>query len=646
MRLRLRGLRCIERTQRVDRIKCAARQLSRSQSNVNSSLSLKFQALVGLLLFCCDPLWAVPLQNLDPNLEWRLKELKISGNQNFTSGELTEVMSTKERPWYAPWRRRPTFEPSTFSADLDRLTRFYQSKGYYDAAVTHDLIVDREENLVTANIEISEGEPVRVAEISLQVLDSPELEPELRSLLPELPLREGKVFDEQTYQQTEAKLKEYFYDRGRARVEIKRRAEVLLDADEARVFYEIDPGPSSVFGMTTVTGLKEVAPEIVLREQSYKPGDPFTGKALKDLEQNLRQLDLFSQVQIALQPSPADPGTVPIDIRVEERPPREVLVGIGYGTEDQLRGQLRWRHNNWLGRGRKLDIGAKASFLIREINLAFLQPHLLGPKNRFLLNFGPKQFDEPGFLLNTVRLQPRLERKFTESLTGFVNYRLDYDKLNEVPSATERELEDFVEEGVLSGLSTGIVWNRANDPFNPTRGWTVALSAEQAGGFLGGRFDFFKLLGEGTAYYPLAERTVIASRLRIGFAEPFNGSREVPLFERFYAGGTTSVRGYERHRLGPLSAADDPVGGRSLVEGSVELRQQLSETIGGALFLDFGQVSLRSFDLPVDDLRFAAGFGLRYSTPVGPLRFDIGFPFRPPQGDPSWQIHFSIGPTF
>ena len=599
-----------------------------------------------LLLFSARPLFAIPVEELDPSREWRTKDLAISGNENASSGELEGVLSTKTRPWYTPWSARPPFEPGTFSADLDRLGRFYQSRGYYETKISYDLTVDKEANLVAATIQVSEGEPVKVTEISLQIVDSPELEPEVRSLLAKAPLTEGNVFSEPAYQQTEAKLKEYFYDRRRARVEIQRRAEVIIEKHEARVFYTIKVGPSAFFGTTTVRGLKDVAPEIVLRELPYKSGDPFSGKALKDLEQNLRKLDLFSQIQINLQPSAADPREVPIEIRVEEKPPREIQVGIGYGTEDQLRGQVRWRHNNWLGGGRRLEIGAKASFIARELEIAFLQPHFLSPKNRFLLNFGPKQFDEPGYFLNATRLQPRLERKFTENLTGFLAYRLEYDQLKDVPEATERLLRDFKHKGLLSGLSTGFVWNRADDPLNPTTGWTLSFVAEQVGSFLGGQFDFYKLQGEAKGYYPLAEKTVLAAKLKLGFAEPFSGAKEVPIFERFYAGGSNSVRGYGRSRLGPLSSGDDPVGGRSLIEGSFELRQQFTEHLGGALFLDFGQVSLHSFDLPVDDLRFAAGFGVRYATPVGPVRLDIGFPFRPPNGDRSWQIHFSIGQSF
>src|SRR5439155_873423 len=206
-----------------------------------------------------------------------------------------------------------------------------------------------------------------------------------------------------------------------------------------------------------------------------------------------------------------------------------------------------------------------------------------------------------------------------------LGYRLEYDSVTDVPAASLRALGPFDKEGLLSGLSAGFLWNHANDPLNPTTGWVLSFAAEEVGGFLGGRFDFYKLQSEIKGYYPLAEKTVVASRLKIGFAEPLHGGEEVPIFERFYSGGSASVRGYGRSRLGPLSTSDDPLGGRSLIEGSFELRQQFTEKIGGALFVDFGQVSLRSFDVPVDDLRFSAGVGGRYTTPAGPGRLDLEF---------------------
>jgi outer membrane protein assembly factor BamA len=163
---------------------------------------------------------------------------------------------------------------------------------------------------------------------------------------------------------------------------------------------------------------------------------------------------------------------------------------------------------------------------------------------------------------------------------------------------------------------------------------------------LGGDFEFVKIQGEVRRYHLLMPRLVLAGRLKVGFADPSGHSKEIPLFERFYAGGISSVRGYGRHRLGPISASDDPIGGRSLLEGSLELRRQLTEKIGGTLFLDFGQVSVHSFDVPLEDIQFSTGFGVLYTTPVGPVLLALGFPFNPPHGDQAWQVHFSIGQFF
>jgi outer membrane protein assembly factor BamA len=280
---------------------------------------------------------------------------------------------------------------------------------------------------------------------------------------------------------------------------------VILDGHVANVFYTLNAGPQTQFGTTTVEGLKNVEESVILQELTYKPGDQFSGTVLRTTEKNLRELDLFSQIVIEPQPSPPDTA-VPVKIRLEEKPPREIRVGLGVGTEDKVRGQIRWRNNNWLGGARRLEVGAKASFIARELDIHFLQPHFLAPENRFMVTFGPQQFDEPGYFLNSTRLQPRLERKFTDRFTGFLAYRLEYDNLSEVPDASLRALRPFDQKGLLSGLSAGLLWNNANDPLNPTSGWTLSFGGEEVGGFLGGRFDLYKLQSEVRRYYRWPKR--------------------------------------------------------------------------------------------------------------------------------------------
>src|SRR2546429_1048932 len=135
--------------------------------------------------------------------------------------------------------------------------------------------------------------------------------------------------------------------------------------------------------------------------------------------------------------------------------------------------------------------------------------------------------------------------------------------------------------GLRAGVGLGADWNWTDDPLDPTRGWVTSASVEPVGGFLGGKFSFVRLQGEGRRSQPLVADLAAAFRLRLGAEEPFGGSRDVPLFERLYAGGIGSVRGYERRHVGPL-IEDDPIGGRSLVEGSAELRHPVTERLRAA----------------------------------------------------------------
>jgi len=604
-------------------------------------------------VFILATLWLLPppavaltVSDLDPEVTWHTAAITITGNKEITDGQIRDQFVTQTRPWYTPWRARPEFTPSTFLTDVERVQRLYVARGYYEATVTYDLEVDAQRATVTPHITVDEGAPVYVTKLGVTVTDQAAMLPELEALRPSWALAEGKIFREDQYQQTEAQLKTYLLDQHRGRAIVNRNAQVNVPEHTVIVQYEVTVGPPTVFGQTTVEGTEAVNPLLVSREIRYKPGEPFSAKAIEQSRKRILALDLFSAVRFLQDDTAPQSPVIPMRIQVDEKPFHEWKLGAGYGTEDELRGQVRWRHNNLFGDGRRLDVQVKASSLTRQIDVSYIHPYIFGSYNRFSLTVQPAQIDEPGYLLNLTRLQPRLERELSDTLTAFLAYRIEYDKLSSVNAATFRRLQDFKRKGVLSGLSLGVLSNTADDPLNPTTGHVMSFSAEQVGGPLAGDYDFGKIQGEVKNYHLLTKEMVLATRLHAGFAVPFDGGKEVPLFERFFAGGANSVRGYGRHRLGPLSTADDPVGGRSLLEGSVELRRQLFEKIGGIVFMDFGQVSLRSFDVPIDDLQFAFGVGASYATPVGPLRLDLGFPVSPPHGDQFWQVHFSIGQFF
>ena len=596
--------------------------------------------LVAGWIFFARPVLGIQLEELDAARQWRVEKIEISGNTKFSDSEILRELLTKVRPWYLFWEAESSFDPITFREDLERIRRFYEARGYYQTRVTYDLTADPQSGQVEVKIEVFEGPPVIVSEVHVEVSDGSSLSP------PQLPLKQGEIFVEESYRKGEETLRNFFLERGYAHVTTERRAEVNLDQNQVIVWYQADPGPLTVFGATTVVGTDNVDPEIVLRELSYQPGEIFSPAKIAESQAKILALDLFGLVRIVPKEVPGKPSSVPMEIQVSEKEAREIRVGIGYGTEDEFRAQLRWQHNNWLGNGRRLSVEARYSSITTTGAITLVQPHFFSPRTRAIVSLRQDREDEDTYLLNASRFSPRLEHGFTPQLVGFIGYRLEYDRLDRIGEAAIEALGSVRERGMLSGPTLGLVWNTSDGPLNPTKGEVATFTFGQAGKIWGGQYSFYKVTAEAKKYLLLGWETILAGRLKIGFAEPLGPEENLPIFERLYAGGEKSVRGYARRKLGPLDARGNPIGGLSLIEGSVELRRPIWGSLGGALFIDFGQVSLRSFDLPVNDLKFGSGFGLNYQTPVGPLALYLGFPWRPPRGEASWQIYFSVGAYF
>lgn len=574
-----------------------------------------------------------------------MERIEFSGNEIFSDNQLKEFIVTQERPWYRFWGDRPMFDPVTFRADLERLQRYYEANGYYEAAITYDLAVDSERSLVAVQIELHEGEPVVISAIDVEVAVK-EQDPRPPPLPDELPVKRGEIFREEEYQQAEQVLRSGFLENGYAHVESQRSAEVNLDERQARIRYGAQPGPITFFGETQVKGTDAVAPELVTRELAYRAGEQYSLSKVVESREKILALELFSTVRVGPAETAGKPTTVPMEVEVAEREHREIRIALGYGTEDEFRTQLEWRHLNWLGGGRRLSVLAKYSSLAASGAVTLVQPHFLSRDTQGTIGFRHDQETEDIYLRNASRFMPRLDHRFSKTLTAFVGYRLEYNQLNNIDSDVALALGEIRRKGLLSGPAAGLVWNTSDNPFYPKKGHVLALHLDQAGTIWGGEYSFFKLTAEARKYIDIGWDTVFASRLKLGLADAIGSDKNFPLFERFYSGGEKSVRGYGRWRLGPLTADDDPIGGLSLVEGSLEFRRPLWKELNGAVFIDFGQVSTQTYDPPVDDLRFSGGFGLSYSTPVGPIRLDIGFPFKRPPGDRGWQIHFSIGAYF
>jgi outer membrane protein assembly complex protein YaeT len=595
------------------------------------------------VLLCCTVILRVPeavaltLDDLDTR-EWHVRRVEIHGNEQFPTGVLRAEVLTEPLPWYTPWRAPAVFDPGTFEKDLERLRRFYESHGYFETRIVYDLEATAlgSGDFVTVTIWIEENEVVRVGSVEAGSKGG-----EVLSLPETLPIRVGQPFTEDDYQAGDRALKEFFLKGGYAHVDVARSAKVDLASHRADVAYVIDPGPECTFDGSRVEGTKNVDPAIVLREREWHEGDRFSIDRVRETRENLLKRDLFSAVEIGWE-TQNKPSQVPMILKVEEKPPREIKFSVGFATDDHYRAQLHWQNNDWLGGGRQLGITLKYSSITSTAGMLFTQPHFLVPHMNGIIELLQDRDEEDNYTLDASRLHPRLEPRITRDLSAYFGLHVERDKLTSISPATIEALGGEVKSGLLLvGPSLGLRWNTTTDPLNPQGGQVVSLGFDEAGP--GGDFDFYTITGEAKKYQKLIWETVFAWRAKLAFATPIGAEENLPLFERLYAGGEQSVRGYGRRELGPRDSDNNPIGGLSAVEASVELRRNLWGPVGGAIFFDAGQVSLNRFDPPVDDLKFGTGIAFMYTTPLGPMRLDLGFPLERPPGDSSWQLYFSVG---
>jgi outer membrane protein assembly complex protein YaeT len=600
-------------------------------------------ALLSIFLIANPEAVGFTVADLDPSLHYKLEKIDLSGEHAFSRDAVVSVMTTKERPWYQVWKPLPDFDTQRFTDDLAHIERFYEAHGYYNARITYDLTLSRDK--VTPHLSVSEDKPITVGTIDIKVANSSPLPQELdRSF--KLPFNKDDVFDQDAYQTAAQDLLNLYTTHSFAHAKVQRHAVVEVGPLQARIRYDVEPGGRCVFGNTKIIGIKKVDSKLIEEQLIYKPGEPFNSRKLAATRSAIVGLNLFSAVDIEQEENPTDRAVIPITISVNEGPKHSLSAGAGYNTQTQLNATIGWTDYNFLGGARQLSVTGTYSNVNSMFDVKLLQPRFFSEKSTLTLEASQQQQTYQTYTGNISGFDPHIDYKLSSSLTAFAGWRLEYMKFNSVSASTIKAIGGFRRSGILSGPSAGVTFNNTEDPFNPQSGEILSLLGNLSDHSFGADYRYWRVLAEARKYQLVGWQTVLATRLKVGLSDTQSTIGDVPLSERFYSGGEGSVRGYGLRRIGPLSASNDPLGGLSLIEGSVELRRPLVWKLNGALFFDCGQVATQPYDLRVDALQCGYGPAAGMNSPVGPINFYVGFPTQKPRGDSNWQFYFSIGQYF
>jgi len=596
----------------------------------------------------------------------KVHSLKFQGVKAIDESRLKSVLATKESSWI-PWGRKHYFDRSRFDADLKRMKAFYADRGYPDARVTgFDVKLNDKQDQVDLTVTIEEGEPVRVVAIDFLAFDV--IPPQhLDALKKRAPLKVGDARDRQLVVATHEMALNELRDHGYPYAKVTTDEDDGADGKQATLSFTGEPSKLAFFGPIEISGNKSVSDNIIRRELTFKPGEIYRRSVVQESQRRLYGLELFQFANIEPLNVEQQPDDVPIRVTVAEGHHQRVNFGVGYGSEEKARVDAEYHHVNFLGGARSAGAHARWSSLDRGMRLDFNQPYFFRP--HFSLSGEGQQWytftPAYGSVVNggkaIVTHRASARTSWAVSLTSehtrstISNEALLDPTLRDDLIALGLDPTTGEQNGTLNAIGFDIQHSTADNVLNAHRGYQVAFHAEQAGRFVPGTFNFYALSADGRHYLPIGEKVVLASRLLVGSIRPSGLIQaNMPFSKKYFLGGATTIRGWGRFEVSPLSGSGLPLGGDSMFLISEELRTTLRGNWGAVAFVDAGNVWTDPLTLDFGELRYAIGPGLRYQTPVGPFRLDLGYQLNPipgllVNGQPQtrrWRIHFSIGQAF
>jgi outer membrane protein insertion porin family len=600
-----------------------------------------------------------------------VKRIDILGNMSFDDATLMKRMRTKEARFYRIFRQ-PKYRRDFLRRDVAALESFYRMSGFFEAQVTIDAVVpDEKSHSVKIRILVIEGprSVVRALRFAGQDLLS---ETELRKGLKLIP---GAPYNQNLLEADRYVLLGRFFGDGYLGAKVTQ--EVHVDSTDVDIDWTIRVGDVIRIREMRVSGTRTVRERLVKRELILARGDIFREKNVVESTQNLYDTGYFSSVEIVPDSIDLAKRETDLIIKVRERKKGYIETGVGVGNVygNRVFGDLGQR--NLFGRGMYFSskssyafqlfpnnefstkhIDFRSKYMRHEGELGF--PHVLGTWNTFSLGaFYERDATVEPIIIKDLGLTAKIARRFSRQTSLLLGYSIERVQRLEVEEEKSRSRK--------RAFFTTFARDTRDLYFNPQGGTYVTGEGRLTGGFLGGSDNYYSLVGSVQRYALLGRGSVFAWRVRAGYTDAFGASREtgVPIESRFFAGGGNSVRGYPENSLGPLGSNLEPLGGRVTLLTNAELRFPIPYlgryNFGAAVFLDGGtawnslrEIRLSEFRFTADreyvtreDYMYGAGIGFRYYTPVGPLRFDIGFPLKKTEDmDFDYRIHISLGQIF
>ncbi len=592
--------------------------------------------------------------------EWdkvRVKKITFLGNKDITDEELKNFMQTREETYFSFLSGSGNFKEVNFATDVERLKYFYKTRGYLQVNIQNpEVTASEDKKWIFITVRLQEGPQFSVNNISF----NGELLFTDQEMMEKLKLKSGDIYNEENLRLDIQTLTEMYQDKGYAFANVLRTLEVVPGENKVDVVFSFEKGVIAYFGKIIMKGNTKTRDKVIRRELRIHEGEMYSGSKLRLSKENVNRLGFFQPESVVFN-TITRKGTdniLDVEISIKERPTGQISLGAGYSTATQGFIQASVAQNNFRGLGQNINMNLSYSNRQQIYNVGFTEPYLFDTK----WTAGADYYQTLSYFIRSFAYRKhggdvRVGHPIFEYTRLFLTYRYEDNKVSQVINSG---IDEKVENGSGSSLQASIIRDKRNNIFEPSNGYYASSALEYTG--LGGTYRWMKGEVEGRYYRPIIGDLVL--RTRLNAQQLFKTTqREIPRIEKFSMGGARNMRGFNLEDIGPRRRAlntntnvEDTFnfGGLFSVLGTVELEHPLIKDAGlkWVVFYDTGNVFEKRIGQDGDySLRADYGFGFRWFSPIGVLRFEFGFPINPKNDgkihkESGNQFNFDIGQLF
>jgi outer membrane protein insertion porin family len=606
-----------------------------------------------------------------------IKEVRFVGNQSFPSEKgalwfrsgLATMIKTKHHWWMSWINNSGVLKDDQFQEDLEKIRDFYHEHGFIDMEITGTNVQRVGDQWIVITITISEGRQYKIGSVRIEgskLFPTTELEKQLK-------MGTGRLFTPVGLSADLKALEDYYGGRGYLDTNVRATKTPNVETGRMDLIYSIREGELVYIEIIDIRGNVKTKDKVIRRELAVAPGDIYNTVRIDRSVERLKNLGYFSKVES--RPEPTDvPNRRDLALSVEEQQTGNVMFGAGFSSIDSLLGFVELTQGNFdlfnpptfTGAGQKLRLRMQIGIKRQDYIASFTEPWFMDQR----LSLGVDLFHNSASYLSSQFTEKRtgaslrLEKSINEFLRAQAQYSLQEISMSVDRNASE-ELQSQSRNKLRSAVQAGLVWDTRDSVFLTTRGSRTEVMGEIAGGPFGGDVSLYKLNAKTSFYFPVSNGHVLQVMGAVGVVDVFGRSKDsgpvvfeprvgrfvkvddVPMFDRFFLGGANTMRGFSYRDVGPRDAQNQPIGGNSFANATVEYTYPIVERVRGALFFDIGNVWRDAYDFQLGDLKSDVGFGVRLNLPIGPLRLDYGYPVQSDKlTGKTGHIQFSMGYQF